>query len=92
MLYYKAILLTATNVSLEMNKDIKVERHIPGTTHKQEDIIKMPVEYDYVPLYNPQSGFAAFLIPPVLLLIIQQTIFLGIGMSMGDSRERYMAV
>ena len=50
----------------------------------------MPVEYDYVPLYNPQSGFAAFLIPPVLLLIIQQTIFLGIGMSMGDSRERYM--
>ena len=90
MLYYKAILLTATNVSLEMNKDIKVERYIPATTQKQEDIIKMPVEYDYVPLYNPQSGFAAFLIPPVLLLIIQQTIFLGIGMSMGDSRERYM--
>ena len=50
----------------------------------------MPIEYDYVSLYNPQSGFAAFLIPPVLMLIIQQTLFLGIGMSAGDTREKYM--
>lgn len=50
----------------------------------------MPIDYDYVPLYNPQSGFAAFLIPPVLMLIIQQTLLLGIGMSMGNSRERNM--
>lgn len=49
----------------------------------------MPIDYDYVALYNPQSGFAAFLIPPVLMLIIQQTILLGIGMSMGNSRERH---
>ena len=88
MLNYKAILLTTTNVALAMNKDIKVERHLPATTQRQEEITKMPVEYEHVPLYNPQSGFAAFLIPPVLILIIQQTIFLGIGMSMGDSRER----
>ncbi len=89
MLYYKALLLTTTNVSLDMNKDIKVEHHIPGTTDAQDGISKTPIEYDYVPLYNPQSGFAAFLIPPVLMLIIQQTLLLGIGMSMGDSREKY---
>lgn len=89
LLYYKAILLTATNVSLEMNKNIKVEHHLPGSTDRAEEVIKTPIEYDYVPLYNPQSGFAAFLIPPVLMLIIQQTLFLGIGMSMGNSRERY---
>lgn len=87
MLYYKAFMLTATNVSLEMNKDIKIERlHI--STRRQEEISKMPIEYDYVSLYNPQSGFAAFLIPPVLMLIIQQTLFLGIGMSAGDTREK----
>lgn len=89
MLYYKALMLTATNVSLEMNKDIKVERHLPATTGRQEEITRMPIEYDYVPLYNPQSGFAAFLIPPVLMLIIQQTLLLGIGMSAGDTRERF---
>lgn len=89
MLYYKALLVAATNVSLEVNKDIKVERYIPGTTDRQDEISKMPIEYDYVPMYNPQSGFAAFLIPPVLMLIIQQTLLLGIGMSTGNSRERH---
>ena len=88
MLYYKAFVLTATNVSLEMNKDIKIER-LHTSTQRQEEIAKMPIEYDYVSLYNPQSGFAAFLIPPVLMLIIQQTLFLGIGMSAGDTREKY---
>lgn len=89
MLYYKALLLTATEVSLEVNKDIKVHHYIPGTTDRQDEISGMPIDYDYVPLYNPQSGFAAFLIPPVLMLIIQQTLLLGIGMSVGNSRERH---
>lgn len=35
------------------------------------------------------SGFSAFLIPPVQMLIIQQTLLLGIGMSAGDTRERF---
>ena len=90
MLYYKNLLLTTTNVSLEMNKDIKVERYLPATTNRQEEITRMPIDYQQTALYNPQSGFAAFLIPPVLMLIIQQTLFLGIGMSMGESREKYM--
>lgn len=90
MLYYKALLLTLTNVSLDINKDIKVSHHIYGTTDRQDEVNRTPVDYDYVPLYNPQSGFAAFLIPPVLMLIIQQTLLLGIGMSMGNSRERNM--
>lgn len=89
MLYYKALLVTSTNVSLEVNKEIKVNHYVTGTTDRQDEINKMPIEYDYVPLYNPQSGFAAFLIPPVLMLIIQQTLLLGIGMSMGNSRERH---
>ena len=88
MLYYKAILVTVTNVSLEINKDIKVNHYVSGTTDRQDEINRMPIEYDYVALYNPQSGFAAFLIPPVLMLIIQQTLLLGIGMATGNSRER----
>lgn len=90
MLYYKALLLKATNVSLEVNKDIKVNHYLPSTTDRQAEITRMPIDYDYVPLYNPQSGFAAFLIPPVLMLIIQQTLLLGIGMSTGNSREHHM--
>lgn len=89
MLYYKALLVTATNVSLEVNKNIKVNNYVTGTTDREDEIHKTPIDYDYVALYNPQSGFAAFLIPPVLMLIIQQTLLLGIGMSAGNSRERH---
>ncbi|GAA6256179.1 ABC transporter permease [Bacteroides sp. f07] len=88
MLYYKALLLATTKVSLEMNADIKVG-HMPGTTDRQDEIQHTPIEYDYVALYNPQSGFAAFLIPPVLMLILQQTLLLGVGMSAGRTRERF---
>ena len=91
LLYYKALLLAANNVSLDMNRDIKVERYLQPSTREAEEIARMPIEYDYISLFNPQSGFAAFLIPPVLMLIIQQTLFLGIGMSMGNQREKCLA-
>lgn len=87
MLYYKALLLAATNVSLDMNNDIKVER-IGATTIRDEEIAKLPIKYEHLSLYNPQAGFASFLIPPVLMLIIQQTLLLGIGMEMGNTREK----
>lgn len=90
MLYYKGIVLATNNVALDMNRDIKVERYLPSTTDRQEEIARMPIEYEYVTLFNPQSGFAAFLIPPVLMLIIQQTLLLGVGMSMGRARENYL--
>jgi ABC-2 type transport system permease protein len=89
MLYYKALLLSATEVSLEMDKDIRIER-VGAATARDEEITRMPVEYDHVRLYNPSSGFASFLIPPVLMLILQQTLLLAIGMQMGRTRERNM--
>lgn len=89
MLYYKAALLAATNVSLELNKELKVERFYTGATRAQEAVATQPVAYDHVPLYNPQSGFASFLMPAVLMLILQQTLMLGIGMVGGGIRERF---
>lgn len=88
MLYYKSLLLAATNVSLELGKQIKVERFFAGGTPRQQEVAASPIGYDYVALYNPQSGFAAFLMPPVLMLILQQTLMLGIGMVGGGFRER----
>ena len=58
LLYYKALLLAANNVSLDMNRDIKVEKYLHPSTREDEEISRMPVEYDYISLYNPQSGFA----------------------------------
>ena len=87
LLYYKALLSACTDVSLEMNKEIKIQR-MGNTTNRQDEVSSHPIEYTYVTLFNPQNGFGSFLIPAVLMLIIQQTLLLGIGLSAGTAREK----
>ena len=86
LLYYKSLLLSNTEVSLDMNAEIKIAR-AGNTTERQDELTVYPIEYKDVALYNPTNGFAAFLIPAVLMLIIQQTLLLGIGLSAGTARE-----
>ena len=86
LLYYKALLTANTNVSLAMNAASKMER-AGNTTARQDEITAYPIEYEDVAIFNPTNGFAAFLIPAVLILIIQQTLLLGIGLSAGTARE-----
>lgn len=98
MLYYKAVLTANTEVSLDMNARIKVAQDganpvalasgIEGGSPEQQAAVQHPVRYEYVNLYNSQTGFATFLIPAVLILAIQQTMVLGIGLIAGTRRER----
>jgi len=102
MLYYKGILTANTEVSLAMNAQIKVAEKgsnpianasgIVGGTPQQKLTTQHPVQYEYVNLYNPQGGFASFLIPAVLILCVQQTMVLGIGLISGTRRERHTQV
>ena len=86
LMYYKALLSANTEVSLEMNAGIKTAR-AGNTTERQDQITVYPIEYRDIALYNPTNGFAAFLLPAVLMLVIQQTLLLGIGLSAGTARE-----
>ena len=88
MFYYKALYQSSTYVSLEMNKDIKVQRNSALTTVKDEDINNSPIDYEYVSMFNPASGYDGFLLPAVLILILQQTLVLGVGMSAGTAVEK----
>lgn len=44
-----------------------------------------------LPLFNPGSGYATYAVPPVMLLILQQTLLIGIGMMQGTRREQKSA-
>ena len=89
MLYYKVEYLAVINVAQELNRNIKVREHQQNTTSREEDLARWPIRFEEVKMYNPAGGFAAFLIPPVLMLILQQALCLGVGMSMGRARERF---
>ena len=87
LLFYKAFLLAATEVSLDLGKEIRMH-NAPGASAKQEEITVNPIPYESVTLFNTQNGFASFLVPAILILVIQQTLVLGIGMLGGTAREK----
>lgn len=93
MLTYKAIFSTATSVVQDMNADIQVavsgmlQPDAVAPTARQETVQTHPLDFDEVQLFNPTGGYGSFIIPAVLMLIIQQTLVLGIGLSAGTARE-----
>ena len=87
MLTYKAIYQTAMAVSTKMGAMMQVA--LAGNYTAREDVITVsPLEVEEVPMFNPQGGYGTSILPAVLMLIIQQTLALGIGLAAGTSRER----
>ncbi len=87
MLYYKALLSTLSNVTLNMGVHMRLSRENHPTVH-EEEISATPLACEEVPLFNSSAGYGSFLIPAVLILVLQQTLLLGIGLSAGTVRER----
>lgn len=87
LLFYKAYLLAATEVSLEMGKELR-SRDASASSAKAEEILVEPIPYESVALFNTPNGFASFLVPAILILVLQQTLVLGIGMLGGTAREK----
>jgi len=87
LLNYKALLTAGTDVSLAMGKDIQVQG-MEYATVITEQIASSPVQIQDVKLFNPQGGFTSFLIPAVLILVVQQSLLLGVGTITGTERDR----
>lgn len=87
MLTYKAIYSTATAVATRINSDIQVA--LSGNyTEREDEIATRPLAVDEVQIFNTTGGYGNFIIPGVLMLILQQTLLLGIGMAAGTAREK----
>ena len=86
MLYYKAIFAALTDVSLDMGREIQISRST-DFTDGDDELTTAPVRMEAVQIFNPAGGYGSFLLPAVLVLIIQQTLLLGIGLSAGTARE-----
>lgn len=87
MLYYKAVFQTATAVAGETNSKIQIVR-AGNWTEREDEISVRPLDFNEIQIFNTTGGYGNFIIPGVLVLIIQQTLLLGIGLSAGTSREK----
>lgn len=88
LLFYKSFLIAATDVSLEMGSEVRM-RNNPASTDKLAEITSNPIPYESVSYYNTPNGFASFLVPAILILVLQQTLLFGIGMRFGTEWERH---
>ena len=86
MLNYKNVYQTSQTIATEINSQIQLSQ---GTsyTKRDEELSSEPLALDEVPMFNPAGGYGTYLLPAVLIIIIQQTLMLGIGLAAGTSRE-----
>ncbi len=86
MLTYKAIYQTAQAVASHINAGIQIKQS-GGFTNRDDEITTKPLDFDEVPIFNTTGGYGNAILPGVLMLILQQTLLLGVGMAAGTSRE-----
>ena len=58
-----------------------------GTMAAHAKAVRNPVLLINRPLFNPTEGYASYVVPAVMVLILQQTLLIGIGMLGGTRRE-----
>lgn len=87
MLAYKNIFQTATMVNFEMGDKIKVKL-LGNHTDREDEIATHPLAYEEVPIFNTTGGYGNFILPGVLILLLQQTLLLGLGMTSGTLHEK----
>jgi len=87
-MYYRALMFASNYSVLDMNKKIQIERlNAQGVTGENSTIQAEPIPFESNILFNGGMGFASFLMPAILILILHQTLFFGISMVTGTARE-----
>ena len=87
-LYYRTMAMGVNFAMLDMNDDIKIERlNSMGKVGREAEIIAAPFNYNDEILFNEGMGYSSFLIPAVLVLVIHQALFFGVGMITGTAHE-----
>lgn len=89
-LYYKALMTGVNYAALETGKNIQISNLINnGLTGRQAQVIAEPVKLVDNSMANQAGGFATYGVPAALILILQQTLILAIGIIAGTARERH---
>jgi ABC-2 type transport system permease protein len=59
-----------------------------GLGDRQARVARDPLPLVTRSLFNPTEGYATYVVPSVMLLILQQTLLVGVGMLGGTAREQ----
>lgn len=88
LLAYSEVATAASEAVLETGAELGIAadtlRHgIPGRAL----VTQVPLGFSAVRLYDPAGGYASFVVPAVLVVILQQTLLIGLGLLCEARRE-----
>ena len=89
LIVYKQLTTSIQTSAKLLSSGIELNKIMKGGYSRQEGMkIIQPFELVSIPLYNSQGGYASYIYPLVLLLIIQQTFLVGVALVGATQREK----
>lgn len=87
-LKYRNEYLAVSYVNAYFSGGVAIKRYLfEGESFNQAKISSDPLPVHTHILYNPASGYGSFVMPGIILIIIQQTLLIGIGLLGGSFSE-----
>lgn len=84
-LKYKTEVLATNTVNTYFNAGISIKRYmIDGQSFSQAKVAASPISVQTQILYNPASAYGSFVMPGLILVVLQQTLLIGIGILGGS--------
>lgn len=81
---YQAVAAVVTTANVRSSAARVAARGLPV---QQAEAVVRPVVYGGHDLYNPSLGYGSYVMPAVLVIIVQQTLLIALGMLGGTMRE-----
>jgi ABC-2 type transport system permease protein len=86
---YKQVWSAASYVTGTMNAGIEIRSSLTAGKMWDEAVNRFEgLHLQMFDLYNPASGYATFIVPGILIIVIQQSLLVGIGLLLGKYNER----
>ncbi|WP_421955474.1 ABC transporter permease [Polaromonas sp.] len=80
----KAVLYGFAEAAGTVSAGVEIKKlQAGGQSALQANASRSPINLQMVALFNPTEGYGSYVVPAVALLIIQQTLLMGVGMLVG---------
>lgn len=88
LIIYKTVYSAIAQTSASFGAKVEVAKMLKaGVPLKMAETLKQPFELVQTPLYNPAGGYATYVYPVILILILHQTLLIGVGLMQGTKNE-----
>ena len=88
VIIYKAVYGATIQVATTLGAKIEVGKLMKKGMPKQVAMtLKQPFEFVQIPLYNAAGGYETYVYPSILVMILHQTLVVGLGLMQGTKNE-----